>query len=295
MIYRQEVFATLPTLTEEFRQAYPFPHIVIDNLFDDTMLFHVAEAFYLAEDQRWHRFADPHRETKLASTSEMHLPLVIQQFIRELNAEQFLTKLSALTDIPGLIPDPYLLGAGMHMIVPGGKLAVHADFNKHPIMNVDRRLNLLVYLNQDWHESYGGHLELWDRSMQTCAQRILPVFNRTVLFLTDDFSFHGHPEPLLCPAHRARKSIAMYYYTNGRPAHELRAPGEHNTLFQDRPQDRQEQSNFQPATSVSPLLTEPPFSSLLLQYPTESWIAALEAVVHKTLRQSGVQTPYAPG
>jgi len=275
MIYRQEVFATLPTLTEKFRQAQPFPHIVIENLFDDTTLQQVADAFYPTEDPRWHRFADPRRETKLASTSERHLPLVIQQFIRELNAEQFLTQISALTNIPGLIPDPYLFGAGMHMIVPGGKLAIHADFNKHPIMNVDRRLNLLVYLNQDWHESYGGHLELWDRSMQSCEQRILPVFNRTVLFLTDDFSFHGHPEPLTCPEHRVRKSIGMYYYTNGRPAHELRASGKHNTLFQDRPQDRQEHSHA-PLTAPTPPLMEPPVSPLPPRQPYGSWAKAIK-------------------
>ncbi len=260
MIYRQEVFATLSTLTEEFQQARPFPHIVIDNLFDEATLHSVADAFYPVDDSRWHRFADPRRETKLASTSEIHLPVVVQQFIRELNAERFLTQISALTDIPGLIPDPYLLGAGMHMIVPGGKLAIHADFNRHPTMNVDRRLNLLVYLNEDWEESYGGHLELWDRAMRTCERRMLPVFNRTVLFLTDDFSFHGHPEPLTCPAHRVRKSIAMYYYTNGRPAHELRAPGEHNTLFQDRPQDHQDPLDVPLPASTTPQM-EPPVSS----------------------------------
>jgi len=276
MIYRQEVLATLPILTEAFQKAQPFPHIVIDNLFDDVTLHHVADAFYPTEDPRWHRFADPQRETKLASTSEMHLPSVVQQFIRELNAEQFLVQMSALTGIPGLIPDPYLLGAGMHLIMRGGKLAIHADFNKHPIMNVDRRLNLLIYLNQDWHESYGGHLELWDRTMQTCVQRILPIFNRMVVFLTDDFSFHGHPEPLTCPEHRVRKSIAMYYYTNGRPADELRASGGHDTLFQERPQDRQEQSNFQPATAASPILTELPVSSPPPQPPTRSWLTTLK-------------------
>jgi hypothetical protein len=276
MIYRQEVFATLPTLTTAFLTAQPFPHIVIDNLFDDATLSHVADAFYPADDPRWHRFADPRRETKLASTSEMSLPPAVQQFIRELNAEQFLTQLSALTNIPGLIPDPYLLGAGMHMIVRGGKLAIHADFNKHPTMNVDRRLNLLVYLNQDWHESYGGHLELWDRSMQTCVTRVLPLFNRTVVFLTDDFSFHGHPDPLTCPEQRVRKSIAMYYYTNGRPAHELRAPGEHNTLFQDRPQDRREQSHPQPTASAAPMLIERSVPSPPLRHPTGSWVTAVK-------------------
>jgi hypothetical protein len=112
--------------------------------------------------------------------------------------------------------------------------------------------------------------------MQTCVQRILPIFNRTVVFLTDDFSFHGHPEPVTCPQHRARKSIAMYYYTNGRPAHELRALGEHNTLFQERPQDRQEQAHFQLAVSISPELPEPPVPSPPLQHPTGSWLTTLK-------------------
>lgn len=239
MVYDQQIFDSLPALTKTFCTAQPFPHVVIDNLFNEKLLQQLADEFYPPEDERWHRFADPLRETKLASTSEANLPPTIQQFVRELNAEQFLNQISALTGISGLIPDPYLLGAGMHMIVPGGKLAIHADFNKHPIMKVDRRLNLLVYLNQDWDETYGGHLELWERSMQACVKRILPAFNRTVLFLTDDFSFHGHPEPLRCPEGRTRKSIAMYYYTNGRPASELRAPEEHNTLFQERPHERQ--------------------------------------------------------
>jgi Rps23 Pro-64 3,4-dihydroxylase Tpa1-like proline 4-hydroxylase len=257
-VYDQQVFDSLPALIQTFSTAQPFSHVVIDGLFNEHLLQQIADEFYLPDDQRWHRFADPLRETKLASISEVSLPPTIQQFVRELNAERFLNQISALTGISGLIPDPYLLGAGMHMIVPGGKLAIHADFNKHPIMRVDRRLNLLVYLNKEWDEAYGGHLELWERSMQTCVKRILPVFNRTVLFLTDDFSFHGHPEPLQCPEGRVRKSIAMYYYTNGRPATELRAPEEHNTLFRERPHERQ----FNQADPPAVPLYEPQSSSL---------------------------------
>src|SRR5215210_1660828 len=132
-------------------------------------------------------------------------------------------------EIEGLIPDPYFGGAGPHQILPGGFLKVHVDFNRHPLLQLDRRLNLLVYLKEDWEEAYGGHLELWDREMTRCERKILPVFNRTVVFSTTDFSFHGHPVPLSCPEGRSRKSVSFYYYTNGRPAEERSEP--HDTIF----------------------------------------------------------------
>ena len=67
----------------------------------------------------------------------------------------------------------------------------------------------------------GGHLELWDSGVKACEQRILPIFNRLVVFSTTDFSYHGHPDPLTCPDHRTRNSIALYYYSNGRPKSEI--------------------------------------------------------------------------
>ena len=80
---------------------------------------------------------------------------------------------------------------------------------------------MLIYLNEDWDESYGGHFELWDPEMKGCITRILPLFNRMAMFSTTDFSYHGHPDILTCPPERSRKSIALYYYTNGRPAEEV--------------------------------------------------------------------------
>lgn len=240
MIYNQEVFASLPALAAAFHSAQPFKHVVIDGLFDPDFLLRVAEEFYPPDDGRWQHLQND-QEGKLAiSNSEQYLPPTIKQFLRELNAEPFLQQLSALTGISYLLPDPYLLGGGMHCIPPGGKLAIHEDFNKHPFTKLDRRLNVLIYLNVDWPEAYGGALELWDRSMRHCVQRILPLFNRTVVFVTDDFSFHGHPDPLACPQDRVRKSLALYYYTNGRPEAELYLGTDHGTLFQQRPFERQE-------------------------------------------------------
>ena len=91
----------------------------------------------------------------------------------------------------------------------------------------------MLYLNENWREEYGGHLELWDREMTRCVRRILPVFNRCVIFSTTDYSFHGHPDPLACPRGMTRKSLALYYYSNGRPVEETSAA--HGTLMQSRP------------------------------------------------------------
>ena len=87
--------------------------------------------------------------------------------------------------------------------------------------------------NEDWDDVYGGHLELWDRNMSNCARRILPEFNRLVVFSTTDYSYHGHPDPLNCPPGRARISIAQYYYSAGRPAAER--SGTHSTTYKKRP------------------------------------------------------------
>ena len=118
-----------------------------------------------------------------------------------------------LTGIKGLIPDPYFEGGGLHETKRGGHLGVHADFNVHERLRLERRLNLLVYLNEDWADDYGGQLELWNKDMSDCAVRVKPVFGRAVIFNTALDSFHGHPDPLACPADRSRRSIATYYYT----------------------------------------------------------------------------------
>ncbi|MFD2145323.1 2OG-Fe(II) oxygenase [Mucilaginibacter antarcticus] len=113
-------------------------------------------------------------------------------------------------------------------------LKIHADFNKHETTWLDRRINLLVYLNKDWDECYGGHFELWDKDLTRSFQKILPLFNRVAIFSTTDFSYHGHPNALTCPPDRSRKSLALYYYSNGRPKSEV-SKNPHATIFKDRP------------------------------------------------------------
>jgi hypothetical protein len=115
-------------------------------------------------------------------------------------------------------------------------LKIHSDFNEHPRLKLDRRLNLLLYLNREWQEEWGGHLELWDRDMTECRRKILPIFGRCVVFATTDFANHGHPDPLNCPEGETRKSLALYYYSNGRPREETL--GHYSTLFRRRPGEK---------------------------------------------------------
>lgn len=101
----------------------------------------------------------------------------------------------------------------MHEIGTGGKLGIHADFRIHQRLALQRRINVLIYLNKDWQPKWGGDLELWDRDMKACVHRIEPLFNRCVVFNTDADSFHGHPDALNTPAGITHKSIALFYYT----------------------------------------------------------------------------------
>jgi hypothetical protein len=90
-----------------------------------------------------------------------------------------------------------------------------------------------VYLNKNWQTEYGGNLELWSKDMKTCVKSVEPIFNRCVIFNTDEDSFHGHPDPLTTPEDRSRRSLALYYYTaSDAIVDEHRF---HTTIFKVRP------------------------------------------------------------
>lgn len=223
------------SLGSSYAAARPFPHIVIDTLFDDADLNEVLAEFPRPEATRWVSFDNP-TEKKLGFHHQVsQISPAIRRFLMEMNSFEMLSFLETVTGIDGLIPDPYFGGGGIHQILPGGFLKVHADFNVHPKLKLDRRLNMLIYLNKDWRDEYGGHLELWNSEMTECVTSVLPTFNRTVIFSTTDFSYHGHPNPLRAPEGMTRKSVSLYYYTNGRPAQERSAP--HDTIFRKRSEE----------------------------------------------------------
>ena len=223
-------------LSKSYVSAVPFPHIVIDDFLPLEMAETIANNFPSKELSSFEQINIEYQVNKLGRTQENDfagVPDYIRHFLLDMNSKIMIETVEKITGISGLIPDPHFQGGALHQILPGGKLDVHADFNKHMRLNLDRRINLLLYLNKDWQESYGGHLELWDEKMKECSKRVLPIFNRCVIFSTTSTSYHGHPVPLTCPENRTRNSIALYYYSNGRPKEENDEA--HATLWQERP------------------------------------------------------------
>lgn len=224
--------AKLDKLTKDYAGANPYPHIVLDGFLDADVLKKCAEDYdSIAKSSAWINYSH-YNERKKGLSKYDQLPYSIQNIIDELNSPEFLRFLSMLTGIHGLQKDDSLEGGGIHQSAKGGFLNIHADFTSHPHKrNWQRRVNVLVYLNNDWQEEWGGCLEIWDRQMINCEKKVLPIFNRCVIFNTDADSYHGHPEPLKCPEGVYRRSIALYYYT------EEQKLFRRSTLYKARPQD----------------------------------------------------------
>ncbi|MDA8886160.1 2OG-Fe(II) oxygenase [Bacteroidia bacterium] len=219
---------------DAYKNADPFPSIYFDDFINPEFLNEVLEEFPELGDKNDIQYKNPN-EIKLASRGEQKFGPKTKVLMHFLNSEPFLNFLSELSGINNLIADPYFEGGGCHQIKPGGMLKIHADFNKHRTLGLDRRLNFLIYLNKYWKDEYGGHFELWNKDMSEQKAKISPIFNRVAMFSTTDFSFHGLPDRLTCPEGRSRKSLALYYYTNGRPQEEVNDGLEdHTTLFKER-------------------------------------------------------------
>jgi len=203
---------------EAFRYSTPFPHIVIDDLWDEYFLKNIAAE--VEKNKVWDgekNFFGSEKKKYLGDWTK--LPSETRRFFSFLNSSQFLPILETITSEYHLIPDPYLEGGGIHSIGRGGFLKMHADFNWHEKLALHRRINLLIYLNEEWEESYQGDLILAsmdDNNNLVPGRAVSPKFNTTVIFITDDTSFHGHPVPLDMPEGRRRNSLAAYYYQSSR-------------------------------------------------------------------------------
>jgi len=196
-----------------YKEAIAYPHIVIDHFLDSEIATKAFEEFPKIDSKEWINYTH-YNEKKFGNTTFTSFPPTIKKIVESLNNPEFVSSLSKLTGIPNLIADPSLEGGGLHQSPRGGFLNIHADFTVHPHhRNWRRRVNLLIYLNESYESEWGGELEIWDRSMKECCNKIAPLFNRCVIFNTDSDTFHGHPEPFNCPENESRKSIALYYFT----------------------------------------------------------------------------------
>jgi len=224
-------------LADAYRNASPFPHVVLDNFYpEDRLKAVIAEisAAKIDPEAPGYGWFGKRRASDLDS-----FPKETRKLVEEMNAAPFISWLESITGIEGLVPDPYFEGAGIHQIPRGGYLKIHTDFNWHQRLQLHRRVNVLLYLNEDWREEWGGQLEFWDEKQIAspngkAGARFSPILNRLVIFSTTDFSYHGHPEKLQCPEDRTRNSIALYYYSKERPGSETKFGNATITNYRER-------------------------------------------------------------
>ena len=205
--------ASVAALNKRFVTAKPFPHVVIDNLFQPAFLEDVLQD-YSAGFRDWVHY-DSANEVKTGTRPNAKLGHGAQRYFDAVHRGAFVQFLGGVTAIAGLLPDPSLFGGGLHKIEVGGRFATHVDFNKHPVTRLDNRLVFITYLNKGWQPEWGGALELWDAQTKQCVEKVVPVFGRSILFAHSQTSLHGHPDPVASPDKRPRRSVAAYYYTNG--------------------------------------------------------------------------------
>jgi hypothetical protein len=196
------------THAKAFREAQPWPHVVIDGLLGDELSTRIARAFPRASHPGWKQrdYADQVRLALRPGLDDIAPEL--RHFLGELCAMPFLDFLGALLGRRDLIADPQFTGAGPMATLPGGHLAVHADFNRDSARHLDRVASVLYYAPIAWQA--GGELELWDRARTTCVAQIAPLRDRLVVLAYGEDHWHGHPSPLVGPDMRA--VIASTYY-----------------------------------------------------------------------------------
>ncbi len=199
-------------LCERYAAGEPFPHIVIDDFLPEAMVDYCLDHFPSVLDAEGASF-NRDQERYKRSYHPDYLEPTLRKLFYTFNARPFVRVIENITGIKGLIPDPYFLGGGFHEIRTGGHLSMHADFNHHKPLDLERRVNVLIYLNRDWREEHGGQLELWQTDMSERVHSIVPLVNRCAIFTTTQESMHGNPNPIAHPEGLSRKSIALYYYT----------------------------------------------------------------------------------
>ncbi|TAF65715.1 MAG: 2OG-Fe(II) oxygenase [Cytophagales bacterium] len=221
---------TIAQLKEQFNTTQPYKHLVMDNFLEEAFANTIHDYFPAIDVLNKH-YKGLNEQKSEGSNFEAFHPS-FSQLRQMLMSKEFCQWVSDIVGIPDLFITDDKLGTGLHQGGNGSFLDIHIDFNIHTEKNVHRRLNLLIYMNKDWKDEYGGHLEMWNSNMTQCEKKVAPLFNRCVIFETNEISYHGYSKVTL-PEGLTRRSFYAYFYTDIREG----ATKYHDTVFKPKPED----------------------------------------------------------
>lgn len=204
-----------PELSKGFLSAEPFNHVVIDDFFTDEFAHSIFDGMPGYEENIDARY-DNAIEKKRTIQNWTKLSKNVYKAMFNLVSEEFTHQVRVLTGQSNLVADFGLHGGGIHMHQAGDYLNTHLDYDIHPKMDMKRKMNIIVYLNPNWKEEWGGNIGIWSHDETTnqpkeLIKSIWPKFNRALLFDTTQNSWHGVTEGITAPEGQYRKSLALYY------------------------------------------------------------------------------------
>lgn len=196
-------------LKVSFQEAQPFPHLKIDNFLNKDYIELISRKFP-HDFENWYKYYNP-LEVKFANDHIEKFDECIQSLFYMLSTSEIISLFSDLSGIKDLEYDPYLHGAGLHAHPRYGRLNLHLDYEKHPhLQDKERRLNIILFLSQNWKDDWKGDNQLWDNQLKSFISTKVK-FNRAIIFQTNNISWHGLPDKIMCPEGVFRKSLAYYY------------------------------------------------------------------------------------
>ena len=239
----------IDVLKEEFSNGLPYENIIIDNFLDETYAEKLYHSFPNNYDN-WYKYENP-IEVKYAYDNIDKLSKDLKDYFYILSSDLITNIFRKITNIEDLEYDEYLHGAGLHSHPRNGRLNIHLDYEKHPYSGKERRINIILFLSKDWNPLWNGQNELWNTKATECIKQTDIIFNRAIIFKTNDISWHGLPEKIMCPNNVFRKSLAYYYVS---PLNSIKDENKYRkkAVFIKRPNDKYDK-NMEELYKIRPL------------------------------------------
>jgi len=207
-------------LAENFKNAKPFPYIVVDNFIIkeefDKITTAVKKLYSKSSNESSGVKWETEAELNKWGSSGTQLPLEL------INLESFLKSteiLTFLTDVSGFINLQCTQQTNksgysfMHAMIPGSFLAPHTDHTMDMSgTNAYHVLNIVYYVAEEWDANWGGGTSIHKINGDVYTDvEYRP--NRAVVFMHSPISVHGTSEVAIF-AKGIRFSVYFDYYSN---------------------------------------------------------------------------------
>jgi hypothetical protein len=215
------------SLSDKFMNEDPVPLIVLDNFLPTNCAKELEIEIDSIPKEEWKKFT--RRNSYMEEYNKLFNVPVASNLVNQIHSSNVIKLLEKLSGIDGLIPDPHFVGAGYSRSYRNDSLKIHTDFNWNETIKAHRALSLIIYLNSEWQDEYGGALEFKDKNNDKVIKSVSPLFNRAVIWKYDKLGFHGFPDPLNCPENTCRKTIRFFFYVSNSAYNESDLP--HRSLY----------------------------------------------------------------